>query len=170
MALLTIILGVLLMIGGISCLFTPLATFLAAGYLIGIMLFIYGIISLIHGIRKKAGILAYIPSILAILVGFLAVFRPGGTLAIDFMILVFLAIWFLVQGVITLFLSIRFRKGNPVWGLGVVSGILAIAAGIISLIYPHVQMFTVGILISISLIDTGLGLISLGSIFGAVED
>ena len=86
------------------------------------------------------------------------------------MILVFLAIWFLVQGVITLFLSIRFRKGNPVWGLGVVSGILAIAAGIISLIYPYVQMFTVGILISISLIDTGLGLISLGSIFGAVED
>ena len=42
MGVLTVILGILLMAGGIGCIFTPFATFLAAGYIIGIMLFVYG--------------------------------------------------------------------------------------------------------------------------------
>lgn len=170
MGVLTIILGVLLMVGGFCCIFTPFATFLAAGYIIGIMLFIYGIFALIRSIQTKSGALAYITSILAIVVGFLAVFRPGGTLVIDGLILILVAIWFLIQGLVSLIMSIRNRKETSYWGLGVVSGIFGIAAGIICLIFPHVEMFAVGILIGIFLIEVGLNLITVGSIFGSAED
>ena len=47
MSVLFVILGVLLIIGGISCIFTPLATLLSAGYIIGILLLVFGIIGII---------------------------------------------------------------------------------------------------------------------------
>lgn len=170
MGILTIILGIILIVGGFSCIFTPFATFLAAGYIIGIMLFIYGIFALIRAIQTKAGVLAYITSGLAIVVGFLAVFRPGGTLAIDYLILIFVAVWFLIQGISSLIMSIKYRKETPGWGFGVASGIFGIAAGVISLIYPHVEMFAVGILIGIFLIEAGFSLITVGSIFSRSSD
>ena len=166
MTVLTVILGIFLIIGGICCFFTPLATFLAAGYIIGIMLFIYGIVALIRSIATKAGALAIITSVLAIIVGFLAVFRPGGTLVIDSLILIFIAIWFLIQGVVSLIMSIKNRKEIPSWGLGVAAGIFGIVAGIICLINPYVEAFAAGFLIAIFLIEAGVSLIAFGSIFG----
>lgn len=169
MSVLAIIVGVIITVGGAFCLFTPFATFLAAGYIIGIMLFIYGIITLIRSIQKRAGVLAYISSILAIFVGFLAVFRPGGTLVFDFLILIFIAIWFIVQGIASIYISIKRRNDLPGWGFGLATGIFGLAAGVLSFIFPQVEMFAVGILIGIFLIEAGLSLIAVGSIYGDGE-
>ena len=170
MGILTIILGVFLAVGGFCCIFTPFATFLAAGYIIGIMLFIYGIFALIRAIQIKAGALAYITSALAIIVGFLAIFRPGATLAIDFLILIFVAVWFLIQGLSSLVLSIQRRNEISGWGFGVAAGIFGIFAGVISLIFPHFEMFAVGVLIGIFLIEAGFSLITVGSVFGSMRN
>lgn len=169
MAVLSIIVGAIITVGGIICFFTPFATFMAAGYIIGIMLFIYGIIALIRSIQKRAGVPAYITSALAIFVGFLAVFRPGGTLVIDMLILVFIAIWFIVQGATSIYISIKRRKELPGWGFGLASGIFGLAAGVLSFIFPQVEMFAVGILMAIFLIEAGISLITVGSIYGDIE-
>ena len=169
MAVLSIIVGAIITVGGIICFFTPFATFMAAGYIIGIMLFIYGIIALIRSIQKRAGVPAYITSALAIFVGFLAVFRPGGTLVIDILILVFIAIWFIVQGATSIYISIKRRKELPGWGFGLASGIFGLAAGVLSFIFPQVEMFAVGILMAIFLIEAGISLITVGSIYGDIE-
>lgn len=169
MAVLSIIVGAIITVGGIICFFTPFATFMAAGYIIGIMLFIYGIIALIRSIQKRAGVPAYITSALAIFVGFLAVFRPGGTLVIDMLILVFIAIWFIVQGATSIYISIKRRKELPGWGFGLASGIFGLAAGVLSFIFPQVEMFAVGILMAIFLIEAGISLIAVGSIYGDIE-
>ena len=169
MAVLSIIVGAIITVGGIICFFTPFATFMAAGYIIGIMLFIYGIIALISSIQKRAGVPAYITSALAIFVGFLAVFRPGGTLVIDMLILVFIAIWFIVQGATSIYISIKRRKELPGWGFGLASGIFGLAAGVLSFIFPQVEMFAVGILMAIFLIEAGISLITVGSIYGDIE-
>lgn len=166
MSILAVIVGVILSVGGVFCLFTPFATFLAAGYIIGIMLFAYGIIALIRSIQRRAGVLAYVSSALAIFVGFLAVFRPGGTLVLDYLILIFIAIWFIVQGIASIYISIRRRNELSGWGYGLASGIFGLAAGVLSFIFPQVQMFAVGILIGIFLIEAGLSLIAVGSIYG----
>ncbi len=169
MAVLSIIVGAIITVGGIICFFTPFATFMAAGYIIGIMLFIYGIIALIRSIQKRAGVPAYVTSALAIFVGFLAVFRPGGTLVIDILILVFIAIWFIVQGATSIYISIKRRKELPGWGFGLASGIFGLAAGVLSFIFPQVEMFAVGILMAIFLIEAGISLITVGSIYGDIE-
>ena len=169
MAVLSIIVGAIITVGGIICFFTPFATFMAAGYIIGIMLFIYGIIALIRSIQKRAGVPAYITSALAIFVGFLAVFRPGGTLVIDILLLVFIAIWFIVQGATSIYISIKRRKELPGWGFGLASGIFGLAAGVLSFIFPQVEMFAVGILMAIFLIEAGISLITVGSIYGDIE-
>ena len=169
MAVLSIIVGAIITVGGVICFFTPFATFMAAGYIIGIMLFIYGIIALIRSIQKRAGVPAYITSALAIFVGFLAVFRPGGTLVIDMLILVFIAIWFIVQGATSIYISIKRRKELPGWGFGLASGIFGLAAGVLSFIFPQVEMFAVGILMAIFLIEAGISLITVGSIYGDIE-
>ncbi len=165
MSVLAIIVGAILTAGGIFCFFTPFATFMAAGYIIGIMLFIFGIISLITSIQKRAGVPAYITSALAIFVGFLAVFRPGGTLVVDILILIFIAIWFLVQGATNIYISIRRRKEIPGWGFGLAIGIIGLAVGVLCFIFPQFEMFAVGILIGIFLIEAGLSLITVGSIY-----
>lgn len=166
MTVVTIILGILLMALGASCMFTPFATFLAAGYIIGIMLFVYGIFALVRAIQTKAGALAYVTSILAVIVGFIAVFRPGGTLIMDYLMLIFIAVWFLIQGITSIYMSIKLRYEKKNWGLGIVSGIFGIAAGILSFIYPGAEVFAVGILIGIFLLEAGLNLITIGSVFG----
>ena len=51
MTVLTIILGVLMIFFGIFMMCTPLATFLSAGYFLGIMMFVYGIAGIIRAPR-----------------------------------------------------------------------------------------------------------------------
>ena len=78
MSIISIILGVLLIVGGVCCMFTPFATFLSAGTMIAIMLFIYGIFGIVRFFQKEVGVLELIASILAIIVGVIAFIRPGG--------------------------------------------------------------------------------------------
>ena len=43
MVIASIILGILLIIGGVSCMAAPVETFLSASYLLAILLFVYGV-------------------------------------------------------------------------------------------------------------------------------
>jgi uncharacterized membrane protein HdeD (DUF308 family) len=107
MGIISVILGVLLVIGGFSLMFTPLATFLATGYILGILLLVYGIAGIIRCISHKADALEWILNILAVIVGLIALFRPGSTLVFDSLILVIIACWFLVQGVVQIVLAFK---------------------------------------------------------------
>ena len=169
MTVVTIILGVLLIIGGFSCMFTPLATFLAAGYLMAIMFFVYAIVSLVKAIQAKTGVLSYIISALGIIVGFIMVFRPDGMLAGDMFILISIAIWFLIQGIFTIIISIKNRKQIPLWGLGIASGVLGILAAVISFVNPAAEIFAIGILIGMYFIEAGISLVTFGSIFAGTK-
>ena len=163
MGVLTIILGVLLAIGGVACMVTPFATFLAAGYIICIALFIFGIFGLINAIRNKSGALSYVASILAIVVGIIAIVNPGGALAIDTIILVLVAVFFLVSGVISIINAIQIKKENSRWWVGLIAGILGVFVGIICIISPFAEVFALGILIGFFLISAGVELIAIGA-------
>jgi uncharacterized membrane protein HdeD (DUF308 family) len=161
MTVLSIILGVILMIGGVACIFTPFATFLVAGYFIGIMLFIFGIIGLIKAIRDKGGALQYVTSILAIVVGIIALVRPGSTLVIDTIILILVAIWFIVQGITSIVVAIQNKRQHSSWVALLIIGILALVIAVICFINPMVEVFAIGILIGFFLIQIGLDMIAM---------
>ena len=107
MSILSIILGVLMIVGGVFCMFTPFATFLSAGFMIAIMLFMYGIFGVVRFFQKEAGALELISSILAIIVGVIAIVRPGGALVIDGFVLNMVSAWLLVKGLINIIISIQ---------------------------------------------------------------
>ena len=163
MLVLTVICGVILMMGGVVCLFNPGETFLAAGYVMTILLLIYGIIGIVRVIQKKSQPLELIPSILAVIIGIIAIFRPGTTLVIDGLMAILFAAWFIVQGIISIYVSIASRKIQKGWICGLIIGIISLLLGILSFVQPLVSAVAIGILIGIYLIEAGLNMIVLAT-------
>ena len=153
------------MMGGVVCLFNPGETFLAAGYVMTILLLIYGIIGIVRVIQKKSQPLELIPSILAVIIGIIAIFRPGTTLVIDGLMAILFAAWFIVQGIISIYVSIASRKIQKgwIWICGLIIGIISLLLGILSFVQPLVSAVAIGILIGIYLIEAGLNMIVLAT-------
>ena len=173
MTVIPILFGVLLILGGISCLFTPLATFLSTGYFLAILLLVYGVGGLIRAVRRKA-VPEGIVSGLAILVGLLAILRPGSRLVFDSMLLAFMACWFLLQGILSVVVSVKTRAENKWWVLTLLAGVLGILLGLYSFAHPVATALTAGLLLGFYFLQAGFDLIALGfaarEIKSAVED
>ena len=163
MSILSIILGVLLIIGGVCCMFTPFATFLSAGFIIAIMMFVYGVYGVVRFFNKESGVLELISSILAILVGVIAVIRPGSTLVIDDFVLNMVSAWLVVKGFLNIIIFIRARDEVKGWGWGVAIGVLSVIAGILSFMHPMITALTVGIMMGMFFIENGIDMIVFGS-------
>ncbi len=170
MSVFSIILGILLVIGGFSCMFTPLATFLSTGYYIMALLLVYGIFGIIRFFKKQAGGLELVVSIFALLAGVIALIRPGETLVFDRLVLNLIAAWILVEGIVTVILSVQSRGLRKGWGWGVFVGILGIIAGLYSFAHPVLTAVTAGVLIGFYFVQAGINLITLGCAVGAAMD
>ena len=170
MTVLFTILGVLLVIGGISCMFTPLATLLAAGYLIGILLLVYGIFGIVRAITEKGGALDWILSILALAIGLFSFFRPDASLgAYSGIIIVLLAGFFLVQGIVHIVTAIKTRFVNKNWVWSLIVGILAAILGIFCFVYPMFTAVTAGVLIGFFFVMMGISMISMAFVSDSGE-
>lgn len=162
MIIIALILGILFVVGGFSCMFTPLATFLSTGYFLGIMLFIYGLMGILQAITNKdRHILGIITSILAFLVGVIAIVRPGSALQFDRLVLYLMAAWVALQGISSIVISIQCRKVKKSWVLGLIVGILGVLLALYSFSHPLFLAVTAGFLIGFFLLQAGLNLISL---------
>ena len=170
MMVVSIILGILLVIGGFSCLFTPLATFLSAGHFITILLLVYGVLGIVRFCTKKAGGLEFFVSILAVIAGVVALTRPGRELVNDRLLLYIIASWLFVQGAVSIILAIQARHERRGWFWGVIVGILGVLAGVYSFAHPILTAVTAGVLIGFYFIQTGFDMIVLGCAVGAVRD
>ena len=166
----SIICGILLIVAGITCIATPMATYMSTGYFFTLMLLVYGIVGIIRFFQKKARFLELVVSILAIVVGVMALKDPGQIMEFDKFGLILIGIWLLVQGIFTLVISFQSRYLNRGWGWGVLSGILGIIAGIISFVYPNITAVTVGILIGIHFVEIGFNMIVVSIFLGKVKD
>ena len=159
MIVLSVIVGIILMLGGISCLFSPAATFFSTGYFIAILMLVYGIVGIINVIRKRALPITLIADILAIIVGIFAIFRPMNTLVIDAILAYLVAAWFVIHGAISIYASIMVRKTANGWYWGLIMGIIGLLVGIYSFFHPMVSALMIGILIGIYLMEAGLSMI-----------
>ena len=167
MVILSIIMGVLLIVGGVICLFHPGATFLQTGYFLSIMLLAYGIVGIINVIRKRAHPIELLVAIPGIIIGIIAIIKPGTTLVLDAMMVYMVAVWFVIQGIVSIYLSIKAKETNGGWIWGLILGILGVALGIYTFFHPMVSVLTIGFLVGFYLIEAGLDMIVLAT---AVED
>ncbi|MCR4908606.1 MAG: DUF308 domain-containing protein [Lachnospiraceae bacterium] len=170
MTVVSIILGVILIIGGFSCMMTPGQTLLSTGYFLGIMMFVYGIFGIIKAFQKRNTILETVVSVLAVIVGLVALFRPGSTLAIDAFIVFMTAFWFLFRGILSVVLSIRMKDVNKNWIWGLILGIICAILGLYSFAHPYVTALAVGFLIGFYFIEAGIDLIFSATLLKSVTD
>lgn len=91
--------------------------------------------------------------VLAIVFGVLAFIWPGNTAVV----LVYLFSGYaLIDGILTIAASIRNRSENDRWWLGLLEGVVDIAAGVIAFLFPTLAAITLVFVIAIWAMVTGL--------------
>lgn len=156
----SIILGVLMVICGFSCMCTPLMTFMEAGYFLVLLLFIYGVGAIIEAIREKKFGISFLFGIVSIILGIVIMVVPGLKLMTEGLLLYIMAVWFLLQGVVNIFQAFKQKKlENKKWIWMLILGILGALVGIYSLVHPLLMAFTFGILAGVYFIECGINMV-----------
>ena len=95
MSVLFIILGILLVIVGFSCIFTPLLTFLGAGYFILILVGVFGVLAIVNACTSKKYGINFVFGILSVIFAVIMLFFPNTVLVADGLMLYLTAAWFI---------------------------------------------------------------------------
>ena len=171
MIIFSIILGILLIICGVSCVMTPMQTLISTGYFIGIMFFVNGLAGIIRNFSWKVYGLDFALNILNVILGVICIFRPGTTLAIDAILVYMVSFWLIIQGCIRVGFSFTVKKLGPDsgWVFELLMGILSAAVGIFSLFHPYITAISVGIMIGIYFVEAGIQTIVLSVFAGKVR-
>ena len=171
MSVLTIILGILMVIGGVVCLVTPIATTFGIMYFFMTLLFVTGVVFLIECIvYKRFGIDLFF-AIVSILVGGFMVFSPQFSFATETFILYIMAGWLILRGIIGIINAFKARKvvGGGIFVLSLIFAILVLGSGIYSFIHPLVFAGFLGILACCYFIVEGFDMIFFGCIGKEIE-
>ena len=166
MVVFSVILGILLVIGGFSLLFTPLASLMSFGYFIIILFFIYGVYGIVRAVQKKTYDADFFFSILSVILGIVCLFIPEATLVNDFVILYMAAGWFLFKAILTIWGSVsakKFGAGTGTVVCGVILGILEIALTVYSILHPMVLAVAVALLLGFYFIEAGISMIAVAT-------
>ena len=160
MTILFIILGILLISAGFSCIFTPLLTYMSAGYYVVILISVFSIVGIIKSIAEKRFGVSFVFDILSLILGIVMLSFPGSLLLAEGVMLIMTSVWFIIMGAVTIFNAVSFTRelGSKVWILQLIFGILSVMIGIASIIEPLRMAVTLGVLIGIFFIETGFTL------------
>lgn len=160
-----IVLGVLLVICGISCMFTPLITVMELGYFLALLLLVYGIAHIARSVSSKEYGMDFVFSILSVILGILIIVFPGLKRMTNGMLLYIMAAWFIIQGVISIYNAVKTKKtcNGSKWIWGMCIGILGIIVGVYSAFHPVVLALTVGMMVGCYFIVSGINTIMMSS-------
>lgn len=160
--------GILVLLLGVFSLAAPLLPGLGLVLMVGLALIIAGIVKLIFAFSSETfgrGVLKFIFGALALFVGGALVAKPGAGLAT---LTLFLAAWFLIDGIFTLVASFSLKQAKG-WGWMAFSGLVSIILGVmIYMQFPVSALWLVGVLVGVRLIFTGMAMIMVGAAGKAV--
>lgn len=165
MKVLTIIIGILLVIVGFFCLFTPGLTLLSVGWLLGLMLVLAGISIIVdYFVLRKAfpysGWNLFL-GIVTLVMGGILLINQGAQMVTDVIAIYMLGVWLLVMGIVRVVEAIQMRKTpGSGWGWILALGIIMAIIGVYSFFHPTVAAFTLAWLIGIYIIIAGVDLIT----------
>ena len=164
MTVLFIILGILFVAAGFSCIFTPLLTYMDMGYFVVILITVFGIIGIVKAIAAKRFGVGFVFSILSVLLGIVMLIFPGYLLLAEGVMLILTAIWLVIMGIVTIMNAVTVTKaaGSDIWILQLIFGIIAVLLGAYSFFQPLLMAVSLGVLIGIFFIETGFTLMFSG--------
>jgi len=162
--------GVLTIILGVLAMGSPLVTGLALSMLIGIAMIAAGLAQTIHAFQAGSlgrGILRLLFGGITVLAGIAIVGQPGMALAT---LTLFLAIYFVVDGLTMIFASTAVASGQGK-GWVIFNGVITLILGLmIWRGWPVSGAWAIGILLGIRLIFSGMTMLALGSVGRGVAE
>ena len=172
MSVFLIIFGIIMVIAGIACLVTPIATTFGVMYFFMVLLFVTGIMLIIKCIAYKRFGLDFFFGILSLIAGAFIVFTPEYAFATETFLLYLMAAWLVVRGIVGIVNAFSARRliGGGTFALALIVSIIVIITGIYSFIHPMVFAFSLGILASCYFIVEGVDMIIVGCIGKDIED
>jgi uncharacterized membrane protein HdeD (DUF308 family) len=153
--------GVVIIILGVLAICAPVAATLAVDVFIGVLFLVSGIVGLIVIFSigdAHAFVWGLITAALSVVVGILLLWRPvAGALSLTIVLTAF----FIAEGVFQTVTSIAYRELMPrSWGWLLASGIAdLVLAGIIIVGWPITAAWTLGLLVGINLIMSGIAIV-----------
>ena len=152
--------GILLAILGIGAILLPQIATLAVNIFIGWLLVIGGIfraITLFQSPRLPGTGWSILATLLAIVVGVLLLAKPfEGILTLTMVMIAF----FIIQGILSIMMSLHYRKIVRSWGWTLLSGIVdLILAYLIWQGWPDTATWAIGLLFGINMLFAGVALI-----------
>lgn len=165
------IFGVLSIIASFYCIFYPGVTFLNSGWIVTVLLGVWGICTIIafatsqgkkDGDKAEAamGIFSLILGIAAAIISILALFMPSIRVMLDIIILCIFAGWLIISGIGSAVASFKAKKaGSKTWIITLICGILVVLAGIYGYFHLIFVAQTIGFLIGILLMVYGFRLV-----------
>jgi len=149
------IFGILLMILGVIAIAFPFLTTIAAKTFLGWLFLVGGIVQMVHAFSTQRWgqffLNLLVGAIYVIVGGWLAFFPLAGIIALTAL----LAAMFVVQGALEAGMAFRMRP-QAGWGWMLVSGIIAIVAGLLIFAkLPSSAIWAVGLLVGINMVSSG---------------
>ena len=171
-----VILGILIIICGFYCLFTPTQTYATIGWAVGFSMVIDAVGRFCAWYEAKKKGLAdgwmLAGAILSAVFGVLILSNEILQVAVDLYIAYFIAIWLIVAGIMLIVRANKIRKFHKNWDtkmlgthwyLPLIIGILMIILGIICCFNPGIIAGTIGIIIGLGIIMMGADMITIAT-------
>lgn len=167
MSVLMVILSILLIIGGVSCMATPVETFSMLGWFSGIAIIISGLSAVFRYASGKDGrsIWELVGGIAGILFGGFIVVNAFAQFATNMVIAYAAALWLIIYGITGIAEALNLRKINQElpnefrtagWLVVMILGVATVATGVICFFQPMITILSVGLLIGVSILISGI--------------
>lgn len=174
-----VIFGILMVIGGVVCLFSPISTSLALGYVVGLVMVLDAVGRFIYWWQeRKAGSAdgwTLAGAILSLVFGFFILNSAALQLGVNIFIMYYVAFWLVLHGIISIVHAWKIRKLHKEWNTKMLGehwyiplciGILVCVFGVLCLFKPVVMASVIGVFIGLGIISAGADLITLATLPG----
>ncbi len=163
----TIILGVILTIGGIWCMTRPVSTSMAVVWVFGIFMFVKAVAELVtYSERKASGYadgFSLAMSIISLIFAIALIASWRMQVVTETVLLYFICFWLIVGGVASIVGAVQLKRAlniNPVWGI--VMGALMLIVAMIGIAHPILGAISIGIIVGFNILASGIELIVRG--------
>lgn len=154
-----IVIGVLLIIGGIVAMLSPVVAGMSVALMVGWLVIFGGVLQGIFAFRAKAGIMAIIVGLLTLAAGIYLIMNPGVAIAT---LVLFMAIYLVVSGIGEAIMAFSARPEDG-WGWVLFSAVTSIMlGGLMFTQFPVAGAMAIGILLGLKLLFFGLMLLMIG--------
>lgn len=175
----SVILGVLMIIAGVYCFFTPVETSAVIPFVLGIVIIGDGIGRIItwFDIRDivRQSVWMLVSAVVSLIFGLMLVLSPTLQISVGVFVILLTGWWILALGIIRIvhaFHLLKIKRSSEGFGLGetigsgwwiaLTLGVLLTILGIIVILNPILSLGVIGGLIGCSVITAGINLVYLG--------